>query len=139
MVDSGKFMSYRSRSVAAKILVVEDDPLVRRATVRVLARRFEVVEADDYAGAVCEFERHDHLRAVVSDYDLGGGPDGAAVLDEARRRFPDALRVIVSGALPQRVAARMAEARIAHGFVEKPWDPDALLAVVEDGLRRLAR
>jgi DNA-binding response OmpR family regulator len=85
----------------AAVLYVEDNDLVRELAAMILEEAgFKVVAAADAAMACAALDRNveQPLRAVITDIDLGVGPDGWAVARRARR-LDGALPVIyVTGA-----------------------------------------
>ena len=92
-----------------RVLLIEDDPIVARPTVRVLARAgaCHVDWVPDPASAVarCEQDRYDFL---VSDFDLGPlERTGVELLDELRTTHPDATCICIS-ASPRDVPAWVA-------------------------------
>ncbi|MEZ4226882.1 MAG: hybrid sensor histidine kinase/response regulator [Polyangiaceae bacterium] len=104
-----------------RVLVVEDDPAVRRALVADLRRsRFDVVSV----GSLSEAE--DHLEsspaAVVTDLSLSDG-NGAAFLERLAEHYPEVGRVVVSGRSDLDVS--YADYRLL-----KPWDKTELAAAV---------
>jgi DNA-binding NtrC family response regulator len=112
--------------------VADDDPQLRRLIARLLERGgYGVESAADGAQALRRFrEDPQAIGAVVLDAALA--PDGAAaVLAEMAKLRPDLGVVFTSGdALPAEERARLA---LHDGvFLRKPFDPEALLAAVED-------
>ena len=121
---------------ARRVLVVEDDPAIRRGVVDALRHEgFEPVEAATFAAAVHEVTRSRHA-LVLLDLVLPGG-DGLDVLAEARRSAPD-IPVIVLTARGQE-DDRIRGLRLgADDYVVKPFSVRELLARVEAVLRRSA-
>lgn len=117
--------------MAGWVLVVDDDTGIRRGIARELCSDFEVLLAADFADAMRIFASRDDIEAVVSDFKLGPGPDGIALLDEVRRRAPTCIRILASGT--QGAATEVAQTQTAHAFIEKPWRRGEIL----DALRRL--
>lgn len=108
-----------------RVLVVDDDALVLRSLTRVLRCVFDVVTAVDAADAIAKMP--DDLYATITDHDLGAGPDGRAVLAEARRRAPNAKRILMSGR-PQ--SPPLGDANLWHEFLVKPVSRDALFSAL---------
>lgn len=104
-----------------RILLVDDDDLVRRAVARILRREFDVITAVDAAEAIAKI--HTDLHAVITDHDLGAGPEGRAVLAEVRRRVPSAKRILISG---EPRTLRKGEAGLWHAMLLKPVSRDDL-------------
>lgn len=67
-------------------------------------------------------------QAVISDMRMPG-MDGRELLTEVRSRWPDTLRVILSGFTEEEIALRSLE--VVHQFLAKPCDGPSLVAVVE--------
>jgi putative nucleotidyltransferase with HDIG domain len=65
---------------------------------------------------------------IVSDMRIPG-MDGAALLKIVRTKYPDVLRIILSGYSEQ--AAAFNAVSVAHQFLQKPCDQDALRLAIE--------
>lgn len=119
-------MAARARRASReRILLVDDDALVLRSLGRIIRRAFDVVTATDAADAIAKMDAE--LRAVITDHDLGAGPDGRAVLVEARLRAPNARRIPMSGRLE---TARAGEEELWHAFLAKPVSRADLFAAL---------
>lgn len=114
----------------ASILLVEDEPHVRKVVARELGSRFEVIEAADAREALGHIGNHPDLAAVVTDLDLGTGATGIEVLWAARRRAPRAARILVSGRTSPAQVSRHLAAGVVGTFVQKPWRFGTLLEAV---------
>jgi CheY-like chemotaxis protein len=122
----------RTVAVRGRILVVDDEPVVARATRRVLAREHEVVTATSGQEARDALEREGTFDAVVSDLMMPDitGMDLHAWLDE---RDPDLARrmVFLTGGAFTPGARRFLE-RVPNARFEKPVDSKNLLEVVRN-------
>src|SRR5688572_14292992 len=113
-------------NLAAAVLVVEDEPAIRRLVRRILTRAgFRVTAVGGVAEAVT------HLRAagydlMLSDVRLPDG-SGAALCSQALRLSPGLRTVLMSGAADDR-ARRLVERGMP--FVAKPFSPEELLRAV---------
>lgn len=108
-----------------RVLVVEDDPDVRRiaiAFLRSAGHEVRAVAHGEAALAVLEAERFD---LVFSDVMLGPGMDGQAMALAARERQPHIAVLLATG-----YEAPLGEAPCAFEIIGKPYDRDALLARV---------
>ncbi|MCZ8181450.1 MAG: sigma-54 dependent transcriptional regulator [Beijerinckiaceae bacterium] len=120
-----------------RILVVEDDRMVRRALVEWLGiAGHHVIEAEDGATALAQLPQASP-ELVLSDIRMPG-LSGLDLLARIRAVDPDLPVVLVTGHgdVPMAVAAMQGG---AHDFVTKPYDPDHLAAIIARGLafRRL--
>ncbi len=122
-----------------RVLLVDDDGLVRRALRRVLGRAgFTVEEAADGARAV-EAVGPDRFDVIVSDINMPN-LDGIAMLAAVRERDLD-LPVVLVTAMPQIETATRAVEFGAFRYLIKPVDPAELIQVVRRAaqVHRLAR
>jgi CheY-like chemotaxis protein len=119
---------------SGEVLVVDDDPAVRRAVGRLLGRLgFLVLEAASGAEGIALYGRHlGRIRAVILDLTMPG-LDGVETLRELRRMDPAACVVVASGHGEDEVAARFRGAP-ADGFVQKPFTLGTLRARLEAAL-----
>jgi len=106
-----------------RILVVEDEPAVRKLVVTLLEDLgYEVFQAANGSEALAAIDRLDAIRLVLSDMALPGGMSGHQVLSEARRVYPGIKTLLMSGfaaGLPTR-NERRADAE-ATEILHKPF------------------
>ena len=114
-----------------RVLVVDDEPMLRRALGRELEGSFDVVLAADNAEALRVLHGTEGIAAVVSDYNLGTAVDGLEILRAAREMWPSCIRVLVSGSVPTPAATAAQQQGVAHAVFEKPWHRGAVRAVLE--------
>jgi DNA-binding response OmpR family regulator len=86
--------------VSPLLLYVEDDPLIRETMVESLEEAgFKLLVADSGEQAVQLLVAHAaDLRGLITDVNLGDGPDGWAIAREARQLVAGLPVVYVSGA-----------------------------------------
>ena len=115
--------------LSPRVLVVDDEPTLRRIMARELRNEFDVTLANGLAPALGCLGQEDQLCAVVSDL-MMGGPVGLDLLEEVRRRKPQCARILVSGTLlPSDLGNALASGTVQQ-FVSKPWERGALLMAV---------
>jgi DNA-binding response OmpR family regulator len=112
------------------VLIIDDDRAVRRALGKALERAGYVVESvASAAAAVSALQRHSY-RTIVCDIRM---PflDGVSFYDELREANPDAAkRVVFVTAFANEPTIRAFLERIDRPVVEKPFEMEELLAVV---------
>lgn len=117
------------------ILLVEDEPALREVIAEQLTDRgFHVEQAasgDQAIARLGEFA----FDIVISDMRLGSGADGTQVLDEARALYPDIIGIMVTGFGTVKDAVEAIK-RGATDFIQKPFQFDELLHVVNSGLEQ---
>jgi signal transduction histidine kinase/ActR/RegA family two-component response regulator len=97
LVTTAAVAPFRSRPL--RVLVVEDDPLVRTVTEEALADAgFEVLGADSAEVALAALERESGtLDAVVSDVVMPGPGNGIDIARQIGRRWPQLALVLTTG------------------------------------------
>lgn len=114
-----------------RILIVDDEPLVARALMRLLTRAgFEVLVASsgpDALGKLGAFAAD----VVLTDYRMPG-MNGRELLEQVRAGGFPAARVVLSGHLE---LEQLADPDLVDGVLTKPWEDDTLLGT----LRSLSR
>lgn len=122
-------------SDAATILVVDDEPSVRRALHRLLAReQYRVVEAEGVAQALAVLGSH-KIDLVITDYAMPDGT-GMDLLLKMGPRYPHVVRMIITGKADlHAVVAAINEGHV-YRFVLKPWDNEELCLSVRLALEQ---
>jgi DNA-binding NtrC family response regulator len=111
----------------ACVLVVDDDPLMRRALAREIGAAFTVLQASGVVEAIEIFELTPGIAAVVSDLAMDDLPDaGLLLLSEIHDRTPACIRILVTGSM----MIDAARARSAMKVIGKPWRAGEDLATV---------
>jgi DNA-binding response OmpR family regulator len=111
------------------VLVVEDEELIRTLVCSMLEEAaFDCRAAADAEQAFIALDPRDGWRpdVLVTDYNLGPGPNGAAVAAEAMRRLPD-LHVIYMTGNPECLTVLGRRERL----IAKPFKAADLIAVLD--------
>lgn len=112
-----------------KILVVEDEPLIRFGMVSLAEESgyvaFEASNADD---AIRLIEREIDIAVVITDVDMPGSMDGIRLAHFVRHRWPPIKLIVISG----KVGADNAELPAGTRFFTKPCREDVLLSAVRE-------
>lgn len=107
------------------ILVIDDEVRSQESICRTLDEEFNVltVSSADEGRAVMERER---IQVVLCDHRMPG-VTGIDFLKEVRERWPDAVRMIISGYTDvEDIIAGINDAGI-YQYILKPWHPESLL------------
>ncbi|CAG1016523.1 Hydrogenase transcriptional regulatory protein hupR1 [Burkholderiaceae bacterium] len=116
----------------ATVLLVDDEPRSLEAMRRTLEEDFEVLLAESAADARTQLERQP-VAVILCDQRM---PDltGVQFLKEVRTRWPDIVRIVISGYTDSEdIVAGINEAGI-HQYILKPWVPDHLINVVRQAV-----
>ena len=115
-----------------KILVVEDDPLIREVMHDVLEDEgFEAVCAESTDGAIATLEQNQggEIIALFADIDLGDRGGGYEVARHARRVKPDIKVIYTSGGAREDFASQRVEDAT---FVQKPYLPTQVCSLLRN-------
>ena len=115
------------------ILIVDDEPLSLDTLTRILDEEFEVRTATGAREALRILE-DDWIQAVISDQRM---PDmtGVELLVQVRERWPDVVRMILSGYTDAEDIIDGVNRAGIYQFITKPWHPDHLLLMVRNACR----
>jgi two-component system, response regulator PdtaR len=111
----------------ASILVVEDEVLIRMATVGIVEDAgYSVVEAANADEAIIMLERCPEIATVLTDINMPGTMDGLELSHVIRNRWPLIALVITSGAF----IAKTAQMPAGTQFISKPYTPSQITAAL---------
>jgi DNA-binding NtrC family response regulator len=111
----------------ARILVVDDEEVVRRSFERILSGPACSVRSVSTGSEVSQAMDEETFDVVLLDLRMPG-MDGMTVLDEIKRHWPHSEVVIVTG-YPTLETARQALQRGAYDYLAKPVDPEQVIRV----------
>jgi len=125
----------RPRGGSETILLVEDDPEVRRVTQAILARYgYRVIPAGHGPEAMAMLESlNNRLDLLLTDMVLPEGMHGSEVASTIRGVVPNVKVVFMSGYSPE-LAGRPLTLQSGEAFLQKPFEFEALLATVRQCL-----
>lgn len=105
--------------VVAQCLVVDDDPQVRDALVRVVqSQGLTCISASSADEALATLARQGEVAVLISDIRMPGR-DGVELLEEVRRRYPDAAVIMLSAVADVQIAVDCLK-KGALDYIAKP-------------------
>jgi DNA-binding NtrC family response regulator len=113
--------------VASKVLVIDDDEVVRRSYARSLAQTACQVATADNGETALKCMRQEASDVVLLDLRMPG-MDGLAVLRILKRDWPDSEVIVITG-YPALDSAKQAVALGAYDYLSKPTEPRELVRV----------
>jgi response regulator RpfG family c-di-GMP phosphodiesterase len=116
-----------------KILLVDDEENILQAYTRVLRRRFAFETAQGGGDALQIMQDLGPFAVVVSDMRMPG-MDGIELLSKIKERFPDTIRIMLTGNADQTTAVEAVNKGSIFRFLTKPCDPELLAATLEGAL-----
>ncbi|MEA3221566.1 MAG: response regulator [Thermodesulfobacteriota bacterium] len=119
-----------------RILCVDDEENVLRALKRLfLEDDYEIITATSGAEGIKLLEGSEPIHVVVSDYKMPE-MDGIEFLKQVRERWPDIVRIVLSGyADTASVVDAVNEGHI-YKFMPKPWNDDELRVTIANAVER---
>jgi response regulator RpfG family c-di-GMP phosphodiesterase len=120
------------------ILCVDDERNVLRSLERIfIDDGFDIVTATSAEEGLRILENNGPFQVVISDYRMPA-MDGVEFLTEVYRRWPDTVRIVLSGyADTASIVSAINEGHI-YKFIPKPWNDDELRVTVANALERHA-
>jgi len=111
-------------------LIIEDDPASAEALALIIKDwGADVLHAAD-AAALGGLEPHvQRLRWIVTDFNLGAGPDGVALVQGLLARAPQARVLVLTGSFHGR--AKIAAEAAGYEVMQKPARPEIIVAWLE--------
>lgn len=116
------------------VLVIDDSIMIRKMVASILADQFQVVEAKDGLTGLEAAKKH-HPDLILLDFVMPK-MDGYDTLQAIRRE--DSLKntpIIMMSGLKEQVTTRIPEPFVDFDFIEKPFEADALLALIQKVLQ----
>ena len=104
-----------------KILIVDDQPVVRGALRRTLTRDgYEFLEAGSGEEGLARLAEHPDADIVISDMDMGSGMNGLEFLEQVRAQYPRVVRLMATS--HDEVGLGAVASGLAFSSITKPWD-----------------
>ena len=135
-LDSVRSQDSVKSAVPARLLLVEDDVEVARATMELLEDiGLQVIWARDGKAALATFERDPTIEIVMSDIVMPGGMSGLDLGRALRENHPDLPVLLTTG------YSQYAPQVVKEGFVlvEKPYHRDALAISIRRAAERASQ
>jgi two-component system, probable response regulator PhcQ len=118
-----------------KLLLVDDEPNLTSALVRSLDRsQFDIFTADSAQKGLLILAGNE-IDVVVSDERMPG-MTGSQFLSEVRKKWPNTIRMILSGQADLEAAVRAINEGEVYRFLLKPCHPKELQATILQGLQQ---
>ena len=126
------------------ILCVDDEPLILNSVIRQLQDEFEgkytyeaAESAEEALEVLAELEEEKiKTIVIVSDW-LMPGMKGDEFLIEVHKRFPNVVKILLTGQADEAAIERANIYADLHRYISKPWDKKDLIGAIRSGLEKL--
>jgi response regulator RpfG family c-di-GMP phosphodiesterase len=118
-----------------KILCIDDDANVLTGIQRNLRKQFDIDTAVGALAALKLIERECPYAVIVADMQMPG-MNGVEFLNIARQKYPDTIRIMLTGNADQKTATEAVNRGHIFQFLNKPCPPDKLADVLTDGIKQ---
>src|SRR5437667_6818025 len=118
--------------MAARLLIVDDEPDMLDFLDRVFRREYEVLRAQSVEEALQRFEKGP-LDVIVTDRRMPRR-SGLELLEIAAQKQPQAVRVLLTGYADSLVDEKVAQWRLVDAWVSKPIDAAALKQSIDQAI-----
>lgn len=117
------------------VVVVDDEEMVTTSisTLFMLETEYEVLTFNSPREALEELKTQE-IDLIISDYLMPGELNGVEFLLEVKKIQPQAIRILLTAYADKENAIKAINEVGLYQYVEKPWDNDALLLLVRNGL-----
>jgi len=129
-IANGKGDAEEHQRGKERVLLVEDDPMVREVSVAILERQgYEIIQAADGREALRYLQVGPAFDLLFTDVVLPGGMNGKQIADEAKRIQPN-IRVLFSTGYSENAIIHNGQLEKGVTLVNKPYQRDELLEKV---------
>lgn len=116
------------------LLIVDDEANILSALERLFRREgYRLLHADSGSAALAILAEQE-VGVILSDQRMPG-MSGVQFLSEARERWPDTVRIILSGYTELSSVTDAVNQGAIYKFLTKPWDDDALRETVREAFQ----
>ncbi len=117
------------------LLLVDDEPNILQALKRLLRRSgYRILTAESGQEGLRLLEQHS-VQVIISDARMPG-MGGIEFLDRARERWPDCIRIMLSGYTELEAVIQAVNRSAIYKFFTKPWEDDRLRDHIEEAFRQ---
>lgn len=118
-----------SEAERPRILIVDDEEAILETMTFTFMDLYEVLTTPDPTQALRIMEENAPVAVVITDQRMPG-MTGVELLREVYARYPDTVRIILTGFADSEATIRAINDGHIYGYVNKPWEPDELKAIV---------
>ncbi len=118
-----------SQTERPRILIVDDEEAILETMTFTFMDLYEVLTTSDPTKAVSILADNDPVAVVITDQRMPG-MTGVELLKEVYERFPETVRIILTGFADSEATIKAINDGHIYGYINKPWEPDELKTTV---------
>ena len=118
-----------SETERPRILIVDDEEAILETMTFTFMDLYEVLTTSDPTQALGIMEENSPIAVVITDQRMPG-MTGVELLREVYERYPETIRIILTGFADSEATIKAINDGHIYGYVNKPWEPDELKALV---------
>ena len=115
------------------VLLVDDEPMALKTLDRLLSREPVRVFTAGSAGEALTVLERERVHVVVSDHQMSG-QSGVQLLATARERWPDIVRIMLTGYTDMNIAVDAINKAGVYRLMTKPWNAMDMRATIRQAL-----
>ncbi|WP_306589818.1 HD domain-containing phosphohydrolase [Geothrix sp. 21YS21S-4] len=120
-----------------RVLLVDDDENILAGYHRILRKRFDLDVALGAPQALIALEKHGPYAVLMADMQMPG-MNGVDLLKKVQERWPQTIRLMLTGNLDQKTAMEAINQGHVFRFLTKPCSPEDLGTVLDSAVRQYA-
>ena len=126
-------MSMREPEVVATLLLVDDEVNILNSLRRILrSEPYRLFTASGGEAALALLDQQP-IDLVISDARMPG-MDGATLLAQVQRRWPECLRILLTGYADITTTVKAINEGQIYRYISKPWDDHELRSIIHQAL-----
>ncbi|MBY0400188.1 response regulator, partial [Myxococcota bacterium] len=118
-----------SRHGHPRILIVDDEEAILETLTFTFMDHYDVLTTPDPRAALGILEANAPVAVIITDQRMPG-LTGVELLRQVYECFPETVRIILTGFADSEATIKAINDGHIYGYVNKPWEPDELKAMV---------
>jgi CheY-like chemotaxis protein len=118
-----------SKTERPRILIVDDEEAILETMTFTFMDTYEVLTTGDPTKAMSILDENQPVAVVITDQRMPG-MTGVELLKEVYERYPETVRIILTGFADSEATIKAINDGHIYGYVNKPWEPDELKTIV---------
>jgi CheY-like chemotaxis protein len=118
-----------SRNGNPRILIVDDEEAILETLTFTFMDHYDVLTTPDPMAALGILEANQPVAVIITDQRMPG-MTGVELLRRVYERFPETVRIILTGFADSEATIKAINDGHIYGYVNKPWEPDELKSMV---------